>query len=642
MDDQSIYKVANLEGNTFKKHSKNNLNLGFYKGSVWLKIAPHELDQNSILEIKNSNIDHISFYTYNNGSYQLKEQTGDYYPFHQRVIKNRFFHFALNSTDTVLLKINNNGKQLNIPISILPSQKFAIRDTNEQFLYGIYYGLCLFSLILNLFIYSRIRERSTLMYLFYLTGLIFLQLSINGHGYQYLWGNSPYLANHSPAMAASISVFFLVLFTQSFLKTYKYLPKAHRILNVSAVVILLNLFFSLLPQTNSFSILSINIITLPLNLFILPVAFVIFKKKFRPARFFLLAFLILILSAIAFILRNFGILPNSFFTDYSLQIGSILEVTLLTFAIVDRFKSFKNEALLRLEELNKLQAEQNERLEKEVLERTQEINRQKTLIEIKNKETLDSINYAKRIQKALIPSEESFTSNFKDAFALWEPKDIISGDFYWASTAKTTYDSVENSELTVFCVGDCTGHGVPGAIISVIGLKLLNLSITTPSINNTAEALDFLHQQFSKTFHSNNDYIIRDGMDVGICAIDSTKNKLYFSGAKNGVYIVRRDELFELKGDKQSIGSDSQISNYTLQTFDLEEGDAVYLYSDGYADQFGGPKGKKFMYKSLKQTLTANSHLPMNEQKSELLNAFNTWKGELEQTDDVCIVGVRI
>lgn len=481
------------------------------------------------------------------------------------------------------------------------------------------------------------------MYLFYLSGLIFLQLTIDGHGYEYIWSNYPYIANHSPAIAASVSVFFLVLFTQAFLNTSEFLPKAHRILTFISYVILINLILSFIPSTNSFSILSTNIITLLLNLFILPVAFIIFRKNYRPARFFLLAFVILILSAIIFILRNFGVIPNSFITDYSLQIGSVFEVTLLTFAIVDRFKSFKNEALYRLEELNKLQAEQNEMLEKEVLERTNEINRQKNLIEIKNKETLDSINYAKRIQTALIPSQESFNSNFEDSFALWEPKDIVSGDFYWASTTKTTFTDSENKSLTVFCVGDCTGHGVPGAIISVIGLKLLNLSITTPSINSTSEALDFLHQQFSKTFKNNSsDYIIRDGMDVAICAIDKENNKLYFSGAKNGIYIVRENELIEFKGDKQSIGSETQIESYTQHSFNLQKGDAIYLYSDGFADQFGGEKGKKFMYKSLKSILLSNSSLPMSEQKTILYNAFIDWKGNLEQTDDVCLVGVRV
>ena len=260
-----------------------------------------------------------------------------------------------------------------------------------------------------------------------------------------------------------------------------------------------------------------------------------------------------------------------------------------------------------------MQAEQNEKLEAEVLLRTKEINEQKVLIETKNKETLDSINYAKRIQTALIPTEESFNSNFMDAFVLWEPKDIVSGDFYWASQVTTTLPDQKNTQLTVFCLGDCTGHGVPGAIISVIGLKLLNLAISNPTINSTSEALNFLHDQFNKTFQKeSNDHIIRDGMDVSICALDHTNNTLYFSGAKNGIYIVRGDELFELKGDKQSIGADTLLATYTQHQFELIKGDAIYLYSDGYPDQFGGERGKKFMYRPLKEILVANAALPMS------------------------------
>lgn len=643
LDETSELSLSQVSKSNFTSNDGKSLNFGFYKGTVWLKLAIHRLPENAMLEIKNSNIDYITLFKHQKNGYQLQEQSGDLFPYYHRKIKHRFFHFKLNSSDTILLKINNKGKQLFIPLSILSNDKYTSRDYNEQFVFGIYYGLCLFALILNLFMYSRIRERSTLMYLFYLAGLIFLQLSMDGRGFEHLWRNSPYIANLAPGFSASISVYFLTLFTQSFLNTKEYLPKAHRILTIISFIILFNLILSIIPATHHISILAINIITLLLNLFILPIGFITFKKKFRPARYFLLAFVILIFSAIAFILRNLGILPSSFITDYSLQIGSIFEVTLLTFAIVDRFKSFKNEALLRLEELNKLQLEQNEQLEAEVKERTNEINAQKLLIETKNKETLDSINYAKRIQTALIPSEESFNSNFNDAFALWEPKDIVSGDFYWVSKVTTTLADKENQGLTVFCLGDCTGHGVPGAIISVIGLKLLNLSISNPSINSTSEALDFLHDQFNKTFQNDSsDYIIRDGMDVSICAIDKTHNKLYFSGARNGIYIVRKNELIELKGDKQSVGSESQFSNYTQHVFDLQKNDALYLYSDGFADQFGGEKGKKFMYKPLKELILANSSLPMSEQKAALYKAFMDWKGDLEQTDDVCIVGIRV
>lgn len=643
LDDKSEFKLADVSKSNFTINKGNSPNFGFYKGTVWLKLAINQLNENSILEIKNSNIDHISYYTFQKNGYKLVEQTGDLFPFQHRKIKHRFFHFKLNSADTVLLKINNNGKQLFIPLSINSNEKYAARDSDEQFIFGIYYGLCLFALILNLFIYSRIRERSTLMYLFYLSGLIFLQLAIDGHGFEYIWGTSPYIANHAPALSATISVFFLILFTQSFLQTKNFSPKSHRVLIFISFLALINLGLSLVPSTHQIATVIINVITLLLNILILPIAFIVFKKKFRPARYFLLAFVILIFSAIAFILRNFGVLPSSFITDYSLQIGSIFEITLLTFAVVDRFKSFKTEALRRLEELNKLQAEQNERLEREVKERTKEINDQKILIEQKNKETLDSINYAKRIQTALIPSEQSFNSNFKDAFTLWEPKDIVSGDFYWASQVTTTLKDAENRGLTVFCVGDCTGHGVPGAIISVIGLKLLNLTISNVSINSTSEALDFLHDQFNRTFQTElKDHVIRDGMDVAICAIDKENKKLYFSGARNGVYIVRDNELIELKGDKQSIGAESQLSNYTQHVFNLQINDAIYLYSDGFADQFGGKKGKKFMYKTLKDLILTNSYLPMSSQKAALYKAFIDWKGDLEQTDDVCIVGIRV
>lgn len=644
LDENSTLKSEELTPSDFKKHQGSTPNFGFYKGTVWLKLETSAFEKDALLEIKNSNIDRISFYIYQDHQYQLIEQSGDLFPFDKRKIKHRFFQFPLKNSSSVLLKIENFGDQLFIPLSVRSKNEFAKRDYDEQFIFGIYYGLCLFALMLNLFIYFKINERSTLIYLFYLLGLIVLQLALDGHGFEYFWSNNTYFANHAPPFAASASVFFLTLFTQSFLNTKVFLPKSNKFLTLISFILLLNCVLSLLPFsfTYRFSILAVNVFTLLLNFFILPIAFAVLRKNFRPARYFLLAFIILILSVFAFILRNFGIIPSNVFTEYSLQIGSVFEVTLLTFAIIDRFKSFKTEALNRLEELTKLQAEQNELLETEVAARTLEINEQKQFIEAKNKETLDSINYAKRIQTALIPSETNFNTYFDDAFVLWEPKDIVSGDFYWASKTTTTLENSDNHSFTVFCVGDCTGHGVPGAILCVIGLKLLNLSITNPSINSTSEALGFLHTQFKKTFQNESaGSTIQDGMDIVLCAFDHQQRKLYFSGARNGIYIVRNGELIEYKGDKQSIGSDLLFSNFTQHVIELQKDDTVYLYSDGFADQFGGPKGKKFMYKSLKELLLNCQHLSLAEQKNELLNNFQQWKGDLDQTDDVCIVGVR-
>ena len=262
----------------------------------------------------------------------------------------------------------------------------------------------------------------------------------------------------------------------------------------------------------------------------------------------------------------------------------------------------------------------------------------------KNKEIVDSINYAKRLQDALIPPIDVFKKILPNSFVLFKPKDIVSGDFYWIAKINTTKHDEANEELVVYSVADCTGHGVPGAFMSLIGLKIFNQSVKQSNVNTPADALDYLNHEVYNTVnkHSETDNIIRDGMDVALCSINFKTLMLSFSGAKNPVYIVRNKELHEIKGDKQPIGSFDTLEPFTNQDYQLLKGDMIYIFSDGYADQFGGPKGKKLKYKPFKEMLMSNSDKSLNDQENELNELFENWRGDLEQLDDVCVIGVRI
>ncbi|NQX98842.1 MAG: SpoIIE family protein phosphatase, partial [Flavobacteriales bacterium] len=231
-----------------------------------------------------------------------------------------------------------------------------------------------------------------------------------------------------------------------------------------------------------------------------------------------------------------------------------------------------------------------------------------------------------------------------ESFIIFKPKDIVSGDFYWISEFSTTKENDANEKLVVFAVADCTGHGVPGAFMSLIGLKIFNQSIKQQDVNSPAEVLDYLNEEVYKTVnrHSDADNIIRDGMDVAFCSINLKTLKLSFAGAKNPVYIIRDKELHEIKGDKQPIGSYAAQEPFTNKEYQLEKGDMIYIFSDGFADQFGGPKGKKLKYKPFKEMLINNSDKSLEEQEKQLDNLFENWRGELEQLDDVCVIGVRI
>lgn len=263
------------------------------------------------------------------------------------------------------------------------------------------------------------------------------------------------------------------------------------------------------------------------------------------------------------------------------------------------------------------------------------------IIQEKNKDIFDSINYAERIQNALLPSHEKIGQSLTDFFILYKPKDVISGDFYWYSRVRTTpKDGTGEEEIFVIAAVDCTGHGVPGALMSIIGGTILNQTLTNAAINTPAEALTFLNRQMNRTLNT-----IKDGMDISLCAVNLKSRQLQFAGANNSVYIVRKKELMEIKADKQSIGADvehAEVKIFKNHLFQLEKGDCVYLFTDGYADQFGGSSGKKFKYKQFHEVLIAHHDKPMEEQCKILDEHHKAWKGNLEQVDDILVIGFRV
>lgn len=286
------------------------------------------------------------------------------------------------------------------------------------------------------------------------------------------------------------------------------------------------------------------------------------------------------------------------------------------------------------------------RLEKEINEQRQEIDE-------KNKDISDSIEYSKRIQQSIFIEKEKLKEYAPESFIFFKPRDIVSGDFYWFTNyeikedlnSKTGYEYKAGTNVLVIAAVDCTGHGVPGAFMSIIGNTLLNQTINNSEINSAAVALDFLNRELKKSLNKNsNETPLRDGMDVAFCCIDIQGMRLEFAGANNPLYVVRNKELFEFKGDKQPITAaiDSESKAFTNTLFTLQKGDCIYLFTDGYADQFGGEKEKKFLYKRFKELLINIQHQSMEEQKTSLYTAFEKWRGNLSQVDDVLVIGIKI
>jgi serine phosphatase RsbU (regulator of sigma subunit)/CHASE3 domain sensor protein len=296
-------------------------------------------------------------------------------------------------------------------------------------------------------------------------------------------------------------------------------------------------------------------------------------------------------------------------------------------------------ALLKM----RIDLRENERvLEAKVIERTEEVVSQKEEIELKNKtleilykHITDSIRYAKRIQEAILPPIATMNKLFPQAFILFKPKDIVSGDFYWINK--------KDGKIYTAAV-DCTGHGVPGAFMSIVGYNLLNQGIKLPSSVDAGSLLDNVSRLSAKTIKNTfEEGTVRDGMDLSLCVVDMQQMKLDFAGAMNPMILIRKGELIEMKGDKMPIGAyEMTRSKFTNHQMDLQKGDMIYLFSDGYVDQFGGEKGKKFMVSNFRKLLLSIWNTSPENQKMVLENTLEKWKDNNEQVDDILVIGIRI
>ena len=252
------------------------------------------------------------------------------------------------------------------------------------------------------------------------------------------------------------------------------------------------------------------------------------------------------------------------------------------------------------------------------------------LVQLKNDEILDSINYAKRIQTAILPSSEQNTALFPNHFVTFFPKDIVAGDFYWLE---------ETPNHIFIAAADCTGHGVPGAMMSVVCHNALNRSVKEFQLTLPGEILDKTREIIIEEL-SKSEQQVRDGMDISLCVIDRQKKEMHWAGANNPLWVYRagKKELEEWKGDKQPIGSHWELQPFTSHVIPISTEDRLYLFSDGYVDQFGGPHGKKLMSKVFKQLILDSAHMDLVAQQHYLEAYFNDWKGDLPQVDDVCLI----
>ncbi len=304
-------------------------------------------------------------------------------------------------------------------------------------------------------------------------------------------------------------------------------------------------------------------------------------------------------------------------------IGGLLVALVFVFLLLNR-NNIRKKANKKLQLFNN-----------EIVKQKEEVEKQKKIVDEKNKEIVDSINYAQRIQQAILPVTDEIEKFFKESFILFKPKDIVSGDFYWLAETQLYY---------FYATVDCTGHGVPGGFMSMLGNSLLNEVVIEKAVYEPSLILDMLREKIIRSLKQKGESgQSKDGMDMILCRISKDKKELVYAAANNPLWIVRDSKFMEYKADKQPVGiSVTNAAKFSQTGIELRKGDVVYTFTDGFADQFGGKKGKKFKYKQFSELLFAINEKPMQQQRELLDKTFDDWRGELEQVDDVLIIGIRV
>ncbi len=634
------------EGNTSFQPTNDIPYLDFTQSSFWM-VLPTKNTSNEeryyYLQLARPLTNVVNLYVLDENNQLLESYfTGDDFDFKSRPYQDRKFIFPINypanSKRKLIVQTRSDGEILKLPIKFWEVDAFTQFAIRENFLLGLYYGLFILVLFLFTFFGIALKER---IY-FYFTSYVFLlglfQFSLDGFAFQYLWPQNPWMGNHAILIFAALSLLSMIFYVRTYLGTFKRYSVYEKGYPIFIGLTLVSFVLSL----TSGSVYAAQFPILNGLSFIVVIYFLIgiylkYKEGSKLDIAIIIAFVSLSLGAVVFITTNVNVIDSEFLATNALKISSAIELTFLSLAMAGRYRktqeekvAAQEEAFTALEEVNALKSKQTEKLEIQVKERTQEISEKNDVLSSQNEEILNSIVYAKRLQTATLPSDKIMIQLFQDSSIMYRPKDIVSGDFYWME---------EVDGMVFFAVADCTGHGVPGAMLSVFGNNALNRCINEYQLRDPARILDTLTELVEVSLTKNNT-AVSDGMDICLCVWDK-KDKLTYAGAYNPLYLIRNGELIETKADKQPIGQYIKRTPYTTHEFELQKGDSIYLFSDGYADQFGGPKGKKLKYGVFKKYLLELNDLPSREMMTELERRFDIWKEGVDQIDDVCLMNLR-
>ncbi|WP_341906061.1 7TM diverse intracellular signaling domain-containing protein [Fluviicola taffensis] len=639
---QSSLQAVKSHLNSFKPINSRMVNLGFETKDVWFYFETKNLSKSRLirmLKLSNPIIDEVDVYKrIGNSTFIPVAHSGDQRPFAWRYNGNRELIFPLkldpHSTNGFLFRVNNGGEQFYFQSSLEKGSYIQVKHGNKQVFYGLLFGIMIFIIILNLAIGILFRQRIAYIYTLYGASFTLLQMSLLGFGTTWLWTDQYFISNRANPILASLGVLFFLNFTYRYLELHINTPKIKPIVRTIQLVLLLNVFLSLIPGTAfmNISAITVNAMTLILNLFIIYPLIITLKTGSRTAKSYLVAFSILQISVFAFVLRNFGVIPNSFLADNGLQIGFAVEMIILTFGILQRFKIMNDASISVLAEANELKENLNIQLEAEVELRTKEVIQQRNELEHKNEEITSSILYAKRIQNALLPSSSYYSTLIPHLNVFYYPKDIVAGDFYWVKRIRIGEDIWK-----FVAVADCTGHGVPGAMMSVLCMNALNES---SRLLEDADPADLLTRvsSYLRNYLLTDGMELSDGMDISVACYNSEKQILRFCGANNPLWILNEGEIQVIPPTKRPVGKSESSLAFELHEMSYRENQRILLFSDGCIDQFGEKSGKKLKTPGLKKLVLEEYDPNPQNHLQNIEQGLMKWMGKEEQLDDICMM----
>jgi serine phosphatase RsbU (regulator of sigma subunit) len=676
----SFRQVLSLEDSRFKPINTEDPNFGFKKSTFWVKFQVSNKTtrtQYKYLELDYPLMDKLEIWSQDSQGnwYNTQKTIGDKVPFAERTIfyRNPIFNIqvAPQETRVYFIKIDTESS-VQFPAIFYNQSRLSRHIANTEILFGIFYGILLIMAIYNLVLYFAVQNTSYLYYFIYTLFYGFAQLSLNGHSFQHLWPNALWWANTVVPVSLCAGGVGAVLFMISFLNTEKYLPRFNKVLWGFAGLLGLFSFLGFVLsyptaiRIGTASMLLIGVVELTIGI-------IVWRKGNRSAIYFIISWALFLVGIMIVALIAAGIIPNNPILRVSHMVGAMFQVVGLSFALADRVNTIRkekekaqSEALQAVEENARIIMEQNEMLENKVNERTRELQQkqeeilvqneelyqqreeimaQRDFIGRKNNELIElnthmtqSIQYASSIQRAILPNEEEIKAHVNDFFVLYLPKDVVSGDFYW-------YSKLGNKQF--FAAVDCTGHGVPGAFMSMIGNTLLNKIINENKTFDPAQILEKLNEgviaSLKQQETGNN-----DGMDVCLCCIEEVvegeEYLVSYAGARRPLYVFSNHSISELKGSRNHIGGSSigiNQSPFETQTAQLKKGDAVYLSTDGYVDN-PNPKREKFGIDKFRTLLLLYGNEYMDRQKHFLLEELKSFQKDTPQRDDILVMGVRV